>query len=132
MNLLHGKEGTNRWFDKHMIIVSASGTLGMNFDHACNDGLNWNRMLTETWHDMIGKDSGFSPLPQQTAASTIGPVQPLSWNVSDSVKSSLALASTEAAILVNDTDTHVLEFEDFGRNEIKNWKMSPDGFNFST
>ena len=37
--MMHGVDGSNRWFDKHQIIMSADGTGGMCFEHACTDGM---------------------------------------------------------------------------------------------
>ena len=36
--LLHGA-GTNRWFDRHNLIVSQNGVAGLNFEHSVGDGI---------------------------------------------------------------------------------------------
>ena len=83
--MLTGKNGTSRWFDKHQVIVNKAGVLGVNFEHSSADGLTWNRWLHETWHDMHGTSSGFSPLPQGLSA----PVQPSVGELVQPVKVSL-------------------------------------------
>eukprot|EP00510_Aplanochytrium_minuta_P000008 CAMPEP_0184027572 /NCGR_PEP_ID=MMETSP0954-20121128/14283_1 /TAXON_ID=627963 /ORGANISM="Aplanochytrium sp, Strain PBS07" /LENGTH=511 /DNA_ID=CAMNT_0026312167 /DNA_START=368 /DNA_END=1903 /DNA_ORIENTATION=+ len=121
---LTGADGSNRWFDKHQIIVDANGGLGINFEHSIQDGMTWNRWLQEAWHDMQGSDSGFSPLPK--VETEFGDVEPITWNLSDTSLSNIQKAAQLAKEQINDVDMHVLEFNDFGRNLVKTWKISPD------
>ncbi len=56
-NALHASASTSgdRWWDKHQLIVTACGSLSMNFEHSSSDGMTWNRWLTETWADLKGQ-----------------------------------------------------------------------------
>mmetsp|Transcript_1714 Transcript_1714/g.2580 ORF Transcript_1714/g.2580 Transcript_1714/m.2580 type:complete len:636 (+) Transcript_1714:136-2043(+) len=121
---LTGPDGSNRWFDKHQVIVNADGGLGINFEHSIQDGMTWNRWLQEVWHDMRGASSGFSPLPNSQA--DFGAIEPITWNLSETGLSNLETAARFAQDEINNLDMHVLEFKDFGRNLVKTWKMSPD------
>jgi len=125
---LHGKNGTNRWFDKHQVIVTKDGKLGMNFDHTFGDGLNWNRMLAESIAEVEGRESGYTPLPAPALASELqATYEPIEWDLSTLKRQeALAKARDDALKLASDVDTHVLDFETYGRNRIKEMKISPD------
>jgi len=123
--MLSGGDGTTRWFDKHNIIATADGALGMNFDHTFGDGLTWNRMLSEVWADINGTRSPFAALPAADDAFA-GSWSQLNWELPAAVKSEMRSARRKAADLAGDVDFYSLEFGDFGRNRMKEMKMSPD------
>ena len=124
---LHGVDGSNRWFDKHQLIVHSDGALGMCLEHGCNDGMTWLRMLQEVWGDVHPESpSGFSPLKTREVSS-IRPTKTLEWQVShEKAQKDLQYSADEAAKLVDDVDTHYEKFKEFGREAIKSWKVSPD------
>jgi len=124
--MLTGDDGSGRWFDKHSIIATNDGTLGMNFDHTFGDGMTWNRMVKEVFEDMRQMKSGLSPLPSPASDSFNGSAQKLSWNLSPESKTDIEIARKDSLALVNDVDTHVLKFTDFGRDRMKEMKVSPD------
>jgi hypothetical protein len=126
-NNLHGVDGSNRWFDKHQLIVHADGALGMCLEHGCNDGMTWLRMLQEVWGDIHPENpSGFSPLKTREVSS-IRPTKTLEWQVNgERAQKDLQTSADEASKLVDDVDAHIEKFKDFGREAIKGWKVSPD------
>jgi len=126
-NNLHGVDGSNRWFDKHQLIVHADGALGMCLEHGCNDGMTWLRMLQEVWGDVHPEEpSGFSPLKTREV-STIRESKTLEWQLNhERAQKDLQLSADEASKLVDDVDAHIEKFKDFGREAIKTWKCSPD------
>lgn len=126
-NNLHGVDGSNRWFDKHQLIVHADGALGMCLEHGCNDGMTWLRMFVEVWGDVHPENpSGFSPLKTRET-SLIRPTKTLEWQISGAkAQKDLQLSADEATKLVDDVDIHIEKFKDFGREQIKSWKVSPD------
>jgi len=126
--LLHGKDGGNRWWDKHQVVISDDGVLGMSFEHGCNDGLIWNRMCVEAYADMIGKPSGFSPLGIASTNTPITSVKHLPFSPSKTDISNIEEAAKAAKSLIDDIDTKVCRFDAFGRDTIKNFKVSPDAF----
>jgi len=132
---LHSTDGSNRWFDKHQLIVHADGALGMCLEHGCNDGMTWLRMLTEVWHDTHGTD----PAPLAPLKAGVKEVDSIARNSPDGyrtlefdLKSSpktqahLQKSADDASALVDDVDSYSVSFKDFGRDKIKNWKISPD------
>ncbi|GBG25864.1 Carnitine O-palmitoyltransferase 2, mitochondrial [Hondaea fermentalgiana] len=124
---LHGRDGSNRWFDKHVIVPTTEGALGVNFDHTFGDGLTWNRMVSEAWADMHGaKPPGnFAPL-REPSKTFEGSYKPLTWELSEENKADLKAAHEANIKLAGDVDTAVLDFQDFGKNRVKLMKMSPD------
>lgn len=125
---LHGRNGSNRWFDKHNIICTNDGSLGMNFDHTFGDGLTWNRMISEVWADMNGAKppaAYIKPL-RAPAKDFAGSFKKLEWDLSEENKADLAKALEANSKLASDVDTAVLDFQDYGRNRVKLMKMSPD------
>ncbi|OQR89993.1 choline/Carnitine O-acyltransferase [Thraustotheca clavata] len=124
---LHGN-GSNRWFDKHQILMYGDGHLATNFEHTFSDGTAWNRWLHETWHDMRHTDSGFSPLstPDEFEASADA-VQPLKWSLSPALHQAIANAEALSTKDIANTDSKLLNFDHYGKNTIKTWGMSPDG-----
>jgi carnitine O-acetyltransferase len=123
---LHGTDGSNRWFDKHQVIAHADGALGMCLEHGCNDGMTWNRMLVEVWADVQGEKSGFSPITLPEVDKPIAETRQLHWDLSGKAEANLAKAAADARALVDDVDTAVLDFKEFGREKIKSWGVSPD------
>ncbi|EQC42599.1 hypothetical protein SDRG_00328 [Saprolegnia diclina VS20] len=122
---LHGN-GSNRWFDKHQVLMYGDGHLAVNFEHTFSDGTAWNRWLHETWHDMRQSDSGFSPLTATTTFAAPA-AEALAWSLSPTIHQAIATAEQVSAKDIGNTDSHLLSFDGFGKNTIKNWGMSPDG-----
>ena len=122
--LSRGGPGTNRWFDKHNIIVTKDGSMGFTFDHTFGDGLTWNRMLGECFAELEGKPSGFSKLPAPRDFDA--KVDALRWDLPEPVRKIMPQARENARKLAADVDTHVLDFSDFGRDRMKEMKCSPD------
>lgn len=127
-NNLHGVNGSNRWFDKHQLIVHADGALGMCLEHGCNDGLTWLRMFEEVWFDTHPEiKSKYSPLKTKETSSLIRPTKTLEWEVGgERAQQDIATAADAATKLVDDVDLHFEQFKEFGREAIKSWKVSPD------
>jgi len=123
---LHGTDGSNRWFDKHMVIAHADGALGMCLEHGCNDGMTWNRMLVEAWADANGEKSGFSPITLPEVNKPISETLELEWDLRGKAQANMAKAAADASALVDDVDSYVLDFKEFGRERIKKWGVSPD------
>lgn len=125
---LHGIDGSNRYFDKHQLIIHADGSMGMCLEHGCNDGMTWLRMIEEVWADVHPDvKSKYSPLTTKEVNSAIRPTRPLEWDLSErKTRKDIQKAADDAVALVDDVDSHYETFADFGREEIKKWKVSPD------
>jgi hypothetical protein len=53
-------------------------------------------------------------------------MEKLSFNLTDATKAAIDSSGKAYAELQASVDTSVLEFDHFGKNEIKTWKTSPD------
>lgn len=67
-----------------------------------------------------------SPLPAMEAATEPLACNKLTFDISPDMKAAIATAHANYQALQNSVETAVLEFKHFGKNEIKNWKVSPD------
>eukprot|EP00039_Didymoeca_costata_P009244 m.122053 g.122053 ORF g.122053 m.122053 type:complete len:658 (-) comp14415_c0_seq3:2294-4267(-) len=128
---LHGS-GTSRWWDKNFsVIASKSGKIALNFEHAPYDGSTVARLLEDCWHEASGL-----PLPAgrpslQELGLDIGSIKPDTtkhqFYISPRTKSAVEHANKKYSSFTDVTKVHVLEFNHFGKNTLKSWKMSPDG-----
>eukprot|EP01012_Entosiphon_sulcatum_P069262 TRINITY_DN9996_c0_g1_i1.p1 TRINITY_DN9996_c0_g1~~TRINITY_DN9996_c0_g1_i1.p1 ORF type:complete len:752 (-),score=103.44 TRINITY_DN9996_c0_g1_i1:100-2355(-) len=129
--LLHGP-GTNRWFDKHNLIVCANGKAGINFEHAMGDGATTLRIADEMFQfstrrshtaEYVKQISQNLPAKYQELQ-----VTELHWQLSEqltfAMKDQFAIFKQE--ILATETST--LHFARFGGAWIKDTNMSPDAF----
>jgi carnitine O-acetyltransferase len=119
--LLHG-DGSNRFFDKSLqFIVFKNGKTGVNFEHTGMDGAVMLRLIGHIY-DNIDKYT-----LNEEAASVIVP-EPLTFDLSSELTATLQNASKDFYLAVNNTQTRVLNFSQFGKNQVKKFNMSPDAF----
>lgn len=118
--LLHG-DGRNRWFDKSIqIIVAPNCDAGINMEHSGFDGhtiLNFAEFIMKDWEtnqpETVGKTVSHSPL---------------AWELSEKTLSDIKSAEKTIDSFIGETNTVVLDFEDFGKNFATTHKFSPDAF----
>jgi Choline/Carnitine o-acyltransferase len=131
--ILHGT-GTNRWFDKHQLIVDAGGRAGMNFEHSVGDGATTLRLADEMYRYansvLSGDDPDPDPHSREYTESNVD-VTELVWNIP--AKSALAKGMRPRlesfAMRILEVDTATLTFTEYGGNLIKEVaQLSPDGF----
>jgi carnitine O-acetyltransferase len=141
----------NRWYDKLQIVVCHEGTAGINFEHSAIDGHTALRFVSDCYAETVISfaDSivdlihGRGSIPHvvdaviQRAATTkdehgrpILDVLPkkLMFELPESVKQRIFYAETALCDDIITSDTHVLEFHEYGKNLIVGNKMSPDSF----
>ncbi|GAB9463081.1 Choline/carnitine o-acyltransferase [Globisporangium polare] len=123
---LHGK-GSGRWFDKVQVAVQPDGHLTVNFEHSFSDGTSWNRWLHEVWHDMRGTNSGFSPLKELPEFVDEAKPAKLNWKLSNNLVEDVKKAEANFAKFAGNLNTEFLSYNNFAKNECKQWKLSPDG-----
>ena len=46
---IFSSKGTNRWFDKHQLIITENGKAGINFEHSVGDGATTLRLADEMY-----------------------------------------------------------------------------------
>eukprot|EP01063_Lacrimia_lanifica_P022233 TRINITY_DN29894_c0_g1_i1.p1 TRINITY_DN29894_c0_g1~~TRINITY_DN29894_c0_g1_i1.p1 ORF type:complete len:617 (+),score=267.27 TRINITY_DN29894_c0_g1_i1:62-1912(+) len=126
-SLIHGSTVgatyRNRWYDKHQVVFDAAGTVGVVFEHSPADGGSWNKALTDMWADYA---AGVQEVYEVDALGGKA-AAPLAFNIDDAAKK--AVHSAEAYIrkeLEGELDLEILNFDDFGKTEVKKWKLSPD------
>eukprot|EP00667_Euglena_gracilis_P002920 EG_transcript_2927 len=117
--LLHGP-GTNRWFDKHNLIVASNGQAGFNFEHSVGDGSTTLRIADEVYKWSVKNGSDVPTTNIEV------PVRELTWHMPDDTMNTMrqCYAEFKQAILANETAT--LNFTRYGGNFLKGNRMSPD------
>jgi hypothetical protein len=122
--MLHGENG-NSWYDKHCLIRMSNGKIALNYEHSFSDGMIWNRMLSEVLADVDGKElKGYSKLVDGVAGKA--DVEALHFEIDDSIRDAIKTASDSMAENIANCHSHFLNFNAFGKAQIKKWKVSPD------
>ena len=125
-NMLHG-DGRNRWFDKPLqIIFTDNGISGINVEHVGLDGYVIMRYLYEVNQE---RKAGASPQEQsEKADSTVQstPATKLEWKLNPEIEQSIRSAQAQVDSFIAAHETLVLDFQEFGRNFIKEQRFSPD------
>lgn len=122
--LLHG-DAANRWFDKSVsLIVFPDGRAGINVEHCGLDGTT----ILSFVDDLLAT----SPR-EHSAASGARPqglpaVDPVEFVLDDELRADVAAAGEAFAAFAAGTASTVLTFDDFGQNQAKRLRMSPDAF----
>ncbi|KAI9347533.1 acyltransferase ChoActase/COT/CPT [Pilaira anomala] len=121
----HG-DGRNRFFDKPLqFIVFENGKAGFMGEHSCMDGTATCR-LNEYVCDGLSKDKinhGSieirSDIPQPTE---------LDFKVNEKIQKDVEVATTNFENLIKKHELTVLAYQAYGKNLIKKFKCSPDGY----
>ncbi|GEM08286.1 hypothetical protein Rt10032_c05g2303 [Rhodotorula toruloides] len=120
-------DGKDRWFDKHQLIVFENGKSGFNGEHSCMDGTPTSRLndwlLRSLDHGKI--DLG-SPTPR--SASSLPKITPLAFNLPASVKAAISSSIKAHDATMAKHDLAVLEYAGYGKDQIKQYKTSPDSY----
>ncbi|QFU25294.1 choline/carnitine O-acyltransferase [Shewanella eurypsychrophilus] len=125
--LLHG-EGQDRFFDKSLqFIVFKNGKTGINFEHTGVDGSVMLRLIGHIY-DTIDKVL-FEKTTRSETKQVVSPsVEELAFDLNDSLKQTIRAAADAFSQHVANTQTRVLNFTQFGKNQIKQFGVSPDAF----
>jgi len=124
---LHGTPSAgNRYYDKTNIFVCGDGTMGVLLDHTAVDGITGLRYMEEVYDDVIQQPVLDEALLEKESLKVAVNYLPVETNAS--IRSAISKAVVEANELISQTQIVDLEFNDFGKQEIKNFKVSPDAF----
>lgn len=126
-NFLHG-DAKNRWFDKnYTIIVNRDGHAALNFEHSWGDGVAVLRLFNEIYNDTT-KNPQINPQskPEFNSGNISNVVKHLKFNIDDSVKHSLKQATDKYQKATSSVKLKNFEVDSWGRNFVKNYKLSPD------
>ncbi|BGP39254.1 Carnitine O-acetyltransferase mitochondrial [Rhodotorula kratochvilovae] len=119
-------DGKDRWFDKHQLVVFENGKSGFNGEHSCMDGTPTSRLNDWLLRSLdMGKiDLGSSARP----ASKLPKVKALTFNLPTSVKSAIDTSIKAHQEVMAKHDLSVLEYAGYGKDQIKQYKTSPDSY----
>ncbi|KAG1147892.1 hypothetical protein G6F37_003664 [Rhizopus arrhizus] len=121
----HG-DGRNRFFDKPLqFIVFENGKAGFMGEHSCMDGMVTCR-LNEYICDGLAKNKivhGSSEI-----RSNLPQPQELQFNVNDQTLKDIASAESNFDRLIGKHELTVLNYQAYGKDLIKKYKCSPDGY----
>ncbi len=125
--LLHG-DGSDRFFDKSLqLIVFKNGKTGVNFEHTGVDGSVMLRLIAHIY-DTIDKVSFERPTSTQFIQAPSLNVEEIVFDLDDALKQTISAAADSFIQHTANTQTRVLNFTQFGKNQIKLFGVSPDAF----
>ena len=124
-SMLYG-DGCNRWFDKPLqLIFTENGYSGLNVEHVGVDGFVILRYLYEVNKER--KESKGEASNHNDASNSFATPTKLQWELTPELLGEIDQTTTEIKDFIAQHETKVLDFQDFGRNFIKNHRLSPDG-----
>ncbi len=126
--LLHGT-GSNRYFDKSVqFIVFANGKTGINFEHTGVDGSVMLRLIAHIYDtiDAVVFDERDREEIKNSAISS--EVEDIRFELNDALCRTVQDAGNRFIQHTANTQTRVLNFSFFGKNQIKQFGVSPDAF----
>ncbi len=122
--LLHGDSG-NRWFDKPLsFIIFPDGTAGLNAEHSNLDGTTILNLVDALLGESAEEHS------RRSGAHSQGPPawEALEFVLDADLQRDVQAAAASFRAYADDTATSVMLFDNFGLNQIKQLRMSPDAF----
>lgn len=123
-HLLAGDSG-NRWFDKAVsLIVFQDGTAGINVEHCELDGTT----ILSFVDALLGESPQKQSLASGAQAQGEAQVRPIDFVLDAELTSDIRSAAAAFALYAADTATQALSFADFGADQAKRLRMSPDAF----
>ncbi|KAG7088269.1 hypothetical protein E1B28_012283 [Marasmius oreades] len=121
-------DGRNRFYDKHQLIVFDNGRSGFLGEHSCMDGTPTLRMNEFVLAAIaLNKVRLGSPRTSETEKDVAEPVE-LKFEVDEGVGQLVKEAETRFDQLVGRHELHVLHYEGYGKNQMKQFKASPDAW----
>ncbi|XP_023932320.1 carnitine O-palmitoyltransferase 2, mitochondrial [Lingula anatina] len=122
---LHGN-GANRWFDKSFsLIMTKDGKTCVNFEHAWGDGVAVLRYFNEVFK-LTTEKPFVHPDTQPANVDSAAAVKKIEFHLGDNLKQAISEAKSRFDHLVNSLDLGFTTTEKFGKNLIKEKKLSPD------
>ena len=122
--LLHGNSG-NRWFDKSVsLVVFADGTAGINVEHCGLDGTT----ILSFVDALLGEPAAEQSRRSGACAQGQPAVEPVRFVLDSRLRADVAAAGQAFAAHADATATTIVSFDDFGANNAKRLRVSPDAF----
>ncbi|RHZ56868.1 hypothetical protein Glove_396g10 [Diversispora epigaea] len=122
-NNFHAFNGRNRWFDKSIqIILQNNGQAGVNCEHTPSDAVASGRIFD----DIVSNEPAKDP-PNSTSISLPAP-QHLNWVIDNTINDIIHNAQINIQNAIDNVDSVLLYYYEYGSNWLKNVKYSPDAF----
>jgi carnitine O-palmitoyltransferase 2 len=115
-------DGKNRWFDKSFsLLVTKDGKAAINFEHSWGDGVAVVRVLDEIYNS-----SNLAPAVKPST-DILAPTK-LTWNLTPKILQGIEKATKRFNDDTNAMKLTVMTTNVVKRQQIKDFKVSPDGF----
>ncbi|RIA89411.1 acyltransferase ChoActase/COT/CPT [Glomus cerebriforme] len=122
-NLFHAFNGHNRWFDKCLqVIVQSNGRAGVNGEHSPADAVIPGRIFDY----IVSKEPAQDP-PNSSSIPLSAP-QHLKWVTNSSLETTIEKAQSNIQAAIDNVDSVLLHYNEYGSNWLKSVKISPDAF----
>ena len=126
--LLHG-DGKDRYFDKTLqFIVFNNGKSGINFEHTGVDGSAMLRMIGHIYSTIDTVSVEQLTASSEHTPGGSGGYQEIRFDLDDELADRISTAKVEFDKHIANTQTKVLNFDQFGKEQIKQFGVSPDAF----
>jgi carnitine O-palmitoyltransferase 2 len=118
--------GRNRWFDKSFsVLVTQNGKAAVNFEHSWGDGVSVLRYANEVHDEMTATPVWGNSSAEQVQRSALP--TPLAFELDAGLQTEVKTVDAEFQAACKRLHFEVMTFDDFGKEKIKGWKISPDG-----
>ncbi|KAF9414228.1 Carnitine O-acetyltransferase mitochondrial, partial [Entomortierella beljakovae] len=122
-NIFHANNAHNRWFDKSMqFIFESNGRCGINGEHTPADAVIPGRIL-----DDIAKGEKNAE-PRQVSNIELDSIEHIKFVTNDEVKEAIKTAEVNAKKMIDNVDSCLIHFNEYGSNWLKSVKCSPDAY----
>uniref|UniRef100_A0A7E5A0J6 Choline O-acetyltransferase n=1 Tax=Panagrellus redivivus TaxID=6233 RepID=A0A7E5A0J6_PANRE len=127
--ILHGygskRNGLNRWFEHTLqLVVARDGTNGFCIEHSVAEGM----VIIKLGESIIRFAKEKMKQKQYSEPKLMIRPKGLRWRVTNAMQEILDEQIKTLDDLANDLDLKVVYFTDFGKERIKSFHVSPDGF----
>lgn len=120
-------DGTNRWFDKSIcLITTKDGYAGLNFEHSWGDGVAVLRFFNNVKTDVSEKPRFHPEDVKYLSNKQSSEVERLQFLQDSKTKCIINEEKKNYETWVNQLRVDYFIYEGFGKNECKNFKVSPD------
>ncbi|CAG8831433.1 36867_t:CDS:10, partial [Gigaspora margarita] len=120
-NFIHAYNGRNRWFDKlFQLIFANNGRAGANGE--LFDGTIVRRIFEYIISNEPAQD------PPNASSIELSPPQYMKWIVDASIMNTIEQAQINIQDAIDDVDSVLLYYNEYGADWLKNAKVSPDAF----
>ncbi|KAI9340621.1 acyltransferase ChoActase/COT/CPT [Pilaira anomala] len=124
-NIIHSKNGNNRWADKALqFIVENNGRAGVNGEHSPAEAVVPSHILDY----ILAKESTIADAMSNNANFNLERPTLLRWEVSPSVNQAIETAQKNVIKLISNLDAVLLCYDGYGSNKIKEAKCSSDAW----